>query len=296
MNTQRPAWATLRTEQIRDNLSPEQRGPWREQRLCTQLVPLPNKPARHAAEPPYFYHCVTHLKQIWERHGRQEPSSRRDHGLCNRCGEPAEPQTKVIQQDHVAAAHAERFDSTIARITTNELCANCNTRRIQICKGKICKQADQELKVLPGACCRLTRKGTYRHCTLCCADTRSELRKTSKDLRNSKAGHASGVARKKKQNERRKKLSKLARAGLSVPQIAKQLQVSTPIIENDLKILRQHTQPARDASKRKQQKKQQQMKQLLSEGLNETEIAEHMGTTLAAVRRNLQTMREAGED
>ena len=146
MTTEWPAWATLRSTQVRDRLPPKQRGPWLERQHCGSSIPGHDETI-HKAEPPYFYYCPEHIAVARTTRPQETPSTFRDQGFCKSCGEPAElrPEKK---QNRVAAAFAERTNSTIARVRTKEYCTNCNPRHQPICQGETCRKADQQLKVL----------------------------------------------------------------------------------------------------------------------------------------------------
>ena len=196
MTTEWPAWATLRSIEVREQLPNNERGPWRERADCSVTDPEHDQ-IIHKAEPPYFYYCPEHIEVARGTHPQETPSPLRDQGLCKWCGEPAElrPEKK---QDRVAAALAERTNSTIARIRTKEYCINCNPRHQPICQGETCRKADQQLKVLPTRCCPSTRKIADRHCELCCAENRKALQKQKRSAQGRKAGLASGAARKRR--------------------------------------------------------------------------------------------------
>ena len=186
MTTEWPAWATLRSIEVREQLPNNERGPWRERADCSVTDPEHDQ-IIHKAEPPYFYYCPEHIEVARGTHPQETPSPLRDQGLCKWCGEPAElrPEKK---QDRVAAALAERTNSTIARIRTKEYCINCNPRHQPICQGETCRKADQQLKVLPTRCCPSTRKIADRHCELCCAENRKALQKQKRSAQGRKAG------------------------------------------------------------------------------------------------------------
>ena len=199
MTTEWPAWATLRSTQVRDRLPPKQRGPWLERQNCASSIPGHDE-TMHTAEQPHFWYCTKHIAVARKTRPQATPSTFRDQGFCKWCGEPAElrPEKK---QDRVAAVFAERTNSTIARVRTKEYCINCNPRHQPICQGETCRKADQQLKVLPTTCCPSTRKIADRHCELCCAENRKALQKQKRSAQGRKAGLASGAARKRRKIE-----------------------------------------------------------------------------------------------
>ena len=201
MTTEWPAWATLRSTQVRDRLPPKQRGPWPERQNCAFSIPGHDETI-HTAEPPYFWYCTEHIEVAKRTRPQETPSTFRDQGLCKWCGEPAELRLEK-KQDRVAAVFAERTNSTIARVRTKEYCRNCNPRIQPICQGETCRKADQQLKVLPTRCCPSTRKIADRHCKLCCAENRKALQKQKqkRSAQGRKAGLASGAARKRRKIE-----------------------------------------------------------------------------------------------
>lgn len=119
-----PKWATVRAENVRTELAPDDRGPWEDGKSCIRS--LPREP--HKAELPYFFHCHRCMEGI-RRVSIVKPHPRRDLGLCMRCGRKAEDVRDVVRGDPVAAAIAENRGITIARLGTRARCKACDALR-----------------------------------------------------------------------------------------------------------------------------------------------------------------------
>ena len=291
MNTESPAWATLRSTQVRDKLPHDQRGPWLERQNCAFSIPGHDE-TMHKAEPPYFWYCTEHIKVVRRTHPQETTSTFRDQGLCVSCGEPAElrPEKK---QDRVAAALAESTNSTIARVRTKGHCVNCNPRIQPICQGETCRKAGQQFKVLTTKCCLITRKIADRHCEMCCTENREALRAQNRSANGRKGGLASGASAKRRKKERRRKVSKLTQSKMNATDIAQQLKVSYSTINSDLRAINEQTRAARETNKRTWRTRQLAMQELQNQGLTEHEIAKRMGCNVRTVRDNLKAMQEA---
>ena len=146
-----PPWATTPAEDIRQLLSADQWGPWKDNLNCLQSTPIPGiVPAGlHPAEPPFFFFCRAHLEQIRSKRGTTRPWLARDQGLCVSCGEPAE-RKPVTMAAPVACVEAERTGSTVARLMTKSYCAKCNpynVANLPLCRGRACRETGRERRV-----------------------------------------------------------------------------------------------------------------------------------------------------
>ena len=178
-----PKWATVRAEDVRTELpNPDERGPW-EERMCARGSPgvfgLEN--TRHRSEPPHFYHCVPCLKAVRRTAPSSKPWDQRDQGLCVKCGEPAQPNKRVVLLDNAAARQAEALGITIARLSTSKWCVACDPHRLPFCKARNCTTAGKH-RGLPPGCCTYTRVGGYRpHCQDVCEAKRRRVAKRDRD-------------------------------------------------------------------------------------------------------------------
>lgn len=160
-----PAWATVRAEEVRTVLAPDERGPWQEPSSCilggSRFSPAPE----HPAEPPYFYHCNEHLATRRELAQRQrkrvkQPHPARDKGLCVNCGKLAELDHKRRNLPAVYAVQAELEDVTIARLMTRRFCANCDPYRLPWCTARKCPDSNHgKHRALAHGCCISTTEG-----------------------------------------------------------------------------------------------------------------------------------------
>ena len=226
-----PRWATLRAEEVRNVLPPEEWGAWaRASGECVRSTPgvFGLTDTSHPAEPPYFYHCVRCVTSILEKAPPPKPWLRRDQGLCVRCGEPAAP-VDVIRIPAAACALAEELGITVARLNTKKFCFRCNPFDKPWCKGILCRRRKRRRRVEAPGCCALTAdregKRKFRHCYKCCQNRKKSIA-------------SKGKARRTRQKEARApETIRLQAEGLSVNEIAKKLGVSGNTVRRDLGLL-----------------------------------------------------------
>ena len=129
-----PPWATLRAEEVRTTLPPEQWGPWNNRGPCllSNNTTGSNQMPPHPTEVPHFFYCQAHLQAIRERNTTVRPWPARDKGRCTSCGAPA-ARRPVTMADPVACVQAERTNSTVARLSTKRHCDRCNPNRRRLC-------------------------------------------------------------------------------------------------------------------------------------------------------------------
>ena len=230
-----PPWATTPADDVRQLLPSDQRGPWRDNRNCTQLSPIPGVvPAEpHPAEPPHFFYCKAHLEAIRSTHGTTRRWPARDQGLCISCGRPAE-RKPVTMVDPVACVAAEHAGSTVARLMTKSYCRGCNPRNpdnFPRCQGRVCRETGRERRVQRHGCCDITRNGRLRHCTDCCATAAANL---SAQVMPTATREKGAAARRELGAARRDRICELRRDGLDNRAIAERLGVHVRTVQRAL--------------------------------------------------------------
>ena len=289
-----PPWATLRAEEIRATLPPEEWGPWQHQGPCllSNNNTGSNHMPPHPTEAPNFFYCKPHLQAIKERNSTIKPWPTRDQGLCSSCGGDA-ALLPVTMADPVACVQAEKTNSTVARLKTARRCRNCQAGYRPDCRGRTCRAASNTpLPVQPANCCQVTTAGTRKHCKRCCSAVQENRRQRNGKPRATLAGLASGKAKRKKRVERRNIVSKLMRQGLNIQNIAAQTGVSVKTATEDVKALRKTTERARDANLKRFQQRLEDIEYLHNDGLNHKEIASLTNLTVQSVKRNIKRIQE----
>ena len=217
-----PRWATLRAEQVRNVLPPEEWGAWaRASGECVRSIPgvFGLTDTSHPAELPYFYHCVRCATSILEKSPPPKPWPRRDQGLCIRCGEPAAP-VNVIRIPAAACALAEELGITVARLNTKRFCSRCNPFDKSWCRGRTCQSSKTRRRVEPPGCCGFTESGKRRHCARCCQSRKKSF--------------AARSERTHRKESRSSQAARLKAEGRSVKEIAEVLGVSGNTVRRDL--------------------------------------------------------------
>ena len=290
-----PRWATLRAEDIRAEIPPHERGPWRDNLNCRQSTPIPDVlPAGpHPAEAPYFFHCVAHLEAIRRTHGAAKPLPSRDQGLCISCRQPAD-RLPVTMGAAVVCAKAERDNSTVARLSTARYCGNCKPVRKPPCRGRTCRDTPDRQRTQPAGCCSITKNGKRLHCNRCCLASQLRKRQREKSAKASKMGQASAAARRKRAGERRQDVQQLRRSGMDEITMAHLLGVSAETVRKDIRNIQRPTQAARAANSAAAEQRRRTIAQLHTQGDTPDEIATKMRVTPGTVRRNLKLLRVTG--
>ena len=121
-----PEWATIRSEEIRSDLPPEQWGPWSQGGICRRS-PIS---LEHPSEEPYFFHCRPCLERQRERHRPPRKHDRRDRGLCIKCGNQALEKDHVKSSGPPGCADAEAQGMTVARYSTHRYCQSCKSAQV----------------------------------------------------------------------------------------------------------------------------------------------------------------------
>ena len=224
-----PPWTTLRAEEVRTTLPPEQWGPWNNRGPCllSNNTTGSNQMPPHPTEVPHFFYCQAHLQAIRERNTTVRPWPARDKGRCISCGAPA-ARLPVTMADPVACVQAERTNSTVARLSTKRHCDRCNPYHRQLCRGRICRETGQKRRVQPDGCCNITKTSQRRHCAECCAAAAANLSAQVMPPTTIAAGTA---ARRKSSDERSERILGLHRAGVDNRAIANELGVSVRTVQ-----------------------------------------------------------------
>ena len=283
VNNTWPQWATLRAEQV-TQLPADQRGPWAYGNSPCRVA----KDGQHQPEPPYFFHCKKHLEEIQQKTKQTTPWASRDQGLYTGCGQPTEHLPKTMNH-RVACVRAESTNSTVARLNTRKYCQKCSTKNGSLCRGATCRSRGQKQRnVVQGPnCCPTTRSGHRRHCSVCCSDGRQRQLDRENRTLGTKAGSRSGIARRKKRDQRRREVRKLRKAGMNMQQIARQLNVSPVTIERDITAIRAMTQATDQARAEKTARRRETVSRLREQGLTTRQIAQQVGLTEPTVRKYL---------
>ncbi len=178
-----PRWATVRAEEVRTVLPPEEWGPWREGVECSRGIPavFGLESTRHKSELPFFFHCRRCMVVNRRGETHPKPHPRRDMGLCIRCGEPAEELRDRVLLPGAAAQQAEARDITVARLCTRKFCAVCDPYSKPFCRGRECNKAvklgGKRRRVEPACLCQPSRRAETRHCLVCCKAAASHHRR-----------------------------------------------------------------------------------------------------------------------
>ena len=165
-----PKWATVPAEQARTALVDEDDwGPWVEGGECCRGIPgvFGAKESGHAADSPFFFHCLSCIAVVHRGIKIPSPNHARDHGLCLKCGQPAELDRNAIRVPAAAAQQAEARGITVARLSTRKFCASCDPYSRPYCRGRLCPNKGQRHRAYAG-CTRLTRHN-FPHCAAACA-------------------------------------------------------------------------------------------------------------------------------
>ena len=165
-----PKWTTVRAEQARTALVDEDDwGSWVEGGECCRGIPgvFGAKESGHAADPPFFFHCLSCIAVVHRGIKIPSPNHARDHGLCLKCGQPAELDRNALRVPAAAAQQAEARGITVARLSTRKFCASCDPYSRPYCRARLCPNKGQRHRAYAG-CTRLTRHN-FPHCTAACA-------------------------------------------------------------------------------------------------------------------------------
>ena len=292
MSTTWPRWATLRAEAVRAELTPDQRGPWRENLNCRQSTPVPGvAPAEpHPAEPPYFFHCAAHIDAIRRVHGTAKPLLARDQGLCISCRKPA-VKRPITMGAAVACVKAEQSNSTVARLSTTRYCEDCKPARRPPCGGRTCRRTANPNRTQPAGCCSVTESGKRLHCARCCATNQDRKLQRDKSAKASRMGLASGIARRNSSDERKEKVRQMQRAGMKPAAMAQQLGVSMTTVRNHLREIRSPTEAARKANVEASNQRRQTIARMHAAGATPEDIAAQVEVTTATVKSHLRALR-----
>ena len=227
------ALGTLRAEEVRTTLPPEQWGPWNNRGPCllSNNTTGSNQMPPHPTEVPHFFYCQAHLQAIRERNTTVRPWPARDKGRCTSCGAPA-ARRPVTMADPVACVQAERTNSTVARLSTKRHCDRCNPYYRPLCRGRICRETGQKRRVQPAGCCNITSTSWRRHCAKCCVGAAANRSAQVMAPTTIAAGTA---ARRTLGNERRARILGLHCEGLDNRAIAHGLGVSVRTVQRALK-------------------------------------------------------------
>ena len=133
-----PRWATVRAEEVRTELPPDEWGPWEQGGECSRGTPgvFGLQDTSHPSEPPNFFHCQRCLSAVHNGATIPNPSLRRDTGRCVSCGEPAELLRDRRFTPSAACQQAEAKGITVARLSTRKFCAACDPYRLPFCKAR----------------------------------------------------------------------------------------------------------------------------------------------------------------
>lgn len=293
MNQAWPRWATLRAEEVREKLPPEEWGPWAANRSCTQSDALDGTaaPGLHPAEEPYFFHCRAHLTAIRRSRRTRQPHPYRDHGLCAKCGQPAEP-TRTTMVPTVACVEAERRNTTVARLSTKQYCASCTPQAAPLCPGRTCSSGKAPKRVLPAGCCAMTASGKSRHCARCCEAAKSNRRT------NPQPGPSTSPASKEnrqKRIHRRRQAVALRRQGMDVQQIARSLGITARTIKEYLDEADDMARRAREVRYQNDALRRQRIAELHQQAKTPEEIAPLVGLTVRTIQRNIAALSKQAE-
>lgn len=239
------------------------------------------------APPPYFFHCHEHLRQVRDKRRTVAPAYNRDHGLCIVCGNPAEPSSINLNTRGICV-RAEQTNSTVARVRTLNYCPECKLLKDSLCKGATCRANQTQNPVLPQGCCNTTAKGRVRHCAQCCQAARQN---PPKSLTLDRIRDQATAARRKARDQRRTKVARLMRQGLSTKKIAERLKEKLNTIQQDAVAIRKSSTALLNPKERIQYK-QQQVLELSGQGLGSRKIAPLVGLHDSTVRKILAQQKD----
>ena len=165
--SQWPRWATVRADEVRTALPPEEWGAWAQGGDCSRGTPAAwgLQDTGHPAERPFFFHCLSCIAAVRRGGHPPKPDSRRDKGLCIRCGEPAERLRDRVFTPSAACQQAEAKGITVARLSARKFCASCDPYRLPWCMTRTCPNKRHRSA---GGCSSPTRH-TVPHCAAACA-------------------------------------------------------------------------------------------------------------------------------
>ena len=161
-----PRWATVRADEVRTVLPPEEWGAWAQGGDCSRGTPAAwgLQDTGHPAERPFFFHCLSCIAAVYRGGPPPKPDSQRDKGLCIRCGEPAERLRDRVFTPSAACQQAEAKGITVARLSTRKFCASCDPSRLPWCMARrrnaACAGSKRHRAVVD---CRHTRLAVDRH-------------------------------------------------------------------------------------------------------------------------------------
>ena len=80
-----PKWATVRAEEVRTVLLPEEWGPWSSGGQCSRGIPgvFGFKDSTHPSEAPYFFHCRSCIEGVQKGGVVPKPHPARDLGSAS---------------------------------------------------------------------------------------------------------------------------------------------------------------------------------------------------------------------
>lgn len=276
-----PRWATTRAEEVKKQIPAGQRGPWdRAEGICV----APDTGHDHheggpepAAENAFFL-CAAHLAEA-RRRQELKPWPTRDQGWCIACGRPARRRTRA-EPDVAACMRAERANSTVARMMTEEHCEECSARKKRWCRGPSCADGQDPRSVLPQGCCELTRESRSRHCGRCC-----------------EAGQVTPPANRKTRAERRQdrlQVARLRREGLAYRQIGAHLQLPPNTVREYDRANRRQMEAALRARRQDYEDRRGRIRSLKEAGHDVPEISRQTGLARRTVRRALDDRPASG--
>ena len=157
-----PRWQTVRAEEVR-TLPRGQWGPWAEATRCVHGTPA----EIHPPEAPHFFYCRKHMAMERSLHPPAAPHRERDWGLCVLCKGPAEPDRRWARLPTVACVEAEKYGTTVARLSTRKYCAACDPYSKPWCRSRKCGNKKKH-RSAPCSQCSQPTKHPYPHCHDAC--------------------------------------------------------------------------------------------------------------------------------
>ena len=182
-----PRWATVRADQVRTELPPEEWGPWAQGGDCSRSIPSVHGLVgnSHPSEPPWFFHCNSCLTGVRSGEEVPQPDERRDSGLCIRCSEPA-AQPGVGFTHSAFCQQAEAKGTTVARLRTGKWCPRCDPYSLPFCAAKVCPKKRKRHRA--DLTCSSPIRHAVPHCTAAC-EARKQTDAAYDRLRRTKPPH-----------------------------------------------------------------------------------------------------------